>query len=132
MSRITRQRAPRMELPDGGSCSRIIDLASEVYGPPAPEAFEIAPGLFGVRGLPVLPMVRMDTDDMADDSRPLITDGVPFWPEADDAVFTGRLCDDCEPRVHVLTGTDQIGLVAEHARTCPAWRSLLARAGLKA
>ena len=132
MSRIARQRAPRTELPDGGSCSRVIDLASEVYEPPAPEAFEVAPGLFGVRDLPVLPMLRFDTDDMADDSRPLITDGVPFWPEAGDEVFTGRLCDHCEPRVHVLTDTDRIGLVAEHAPECPAWRSLLARAGLAA
>jgi hypothetical protein len=124
-------RGGRIALPGGGSCSEVIDLANEhgPAAPPAPEAFQVAPGLFGVRNLPLLPMVRMHTDDIADDSRPILTDGVPFWPEPGAEVFTGALCDDCDPRVHVLTGTDRIGLVAEHARTCPAWRSLLARAG---
>lgn len=107
MSRITRQSAARIELPDGGSCERIIDLASEVRQPPAPEVFEVAPGLFGVRHLPMLPMVRMHTDDMADESRPIITDGVPFWPEAGAEVFTGPLCADCDARAHVLTDPDQ-------------------------
>lgn len=128
MSRITRPSAARIGLTVGGSCSRVIDLAA----PPAPEVFEVAPGLFGVRHLPLLPMTRMHTDDMADDSRPILTDGVPFWPEAGAEVFIGRVCDDCDSSVHVLTDLDQIGLVAEHAPTCPAWRSLLARAGLAA